>query len=110
MQTRLDRAKQFLSFDSLKGYGNLLSKKRYDTTKESKKILYDDSYNELDNIFKKINKNVLVRIKYYNDDQYIESTGRVKKIDLYRRKIYFLRSIIDMDNIIEIDIIEDIGI
>ena len=100
MQTRLDRAKQFLSFDSLKGYGNLLSKKRYDTTKESKKILYDDSYNELDNIFK----------KYYNDDQYIESTGRVKKIDLYRRKIYFLRSIIDMDNIIEIDIIEDIGI
>lgn len=110
MQTRLDRAKQFLSFDSLKGYGNLLSKKRYDTTKESKKILYDDSYNELDNIFKKINKNMLIRIKYYNDDQYIESTGRVKKIDLYRRKIYFLRSIIDMDNIIEIDIIEDIGI
>ena len=110
MQTRLDRAKQFLSFDSLKGYGNLLSKKRYDTTKESKKILYDDSYNELDNIFKKINKNMLIRIKYYNDDQYIESTGRVKKIDLYRRKIYFLRSIIDMDNIVEIDIIEDIGI
>lgn len=110
MQTRLDRAKQFLSFDSLKGYGNLLSKKRYDTTKESKKILYDDSYNELDNVFKKINKNMLIRIKYYNDDQYIESTGRVKKIDLYRRKIYFLRSIIDMDNIIEIDIIEDIGI
>ena len=110
MQTMLDSAKQFLSFDSLKGYGNLLSKKRYDTTKESKKILYDDSYNELDNIFKKINKNMLIRIKYYNDDQYIESTGRVKKIDLYRRKIYFLRSIIDMDNIIEIDIIEDIGI
>lgn len=110
MQTRLDRAKQFLSFDSLKGYGNLLNKKRYDTTKESRKILYDDSYNELDNVFKRINKNMLIRIKYYDDDQYIESTGRVKKIDLYRKKIYFLRSIIDMDNIIEIDIIEDIGI
>ena len=106
MQTKLDRAKQFLAFESLKGYRNLVRNKNYKT--DNKKVLFDDNYDELNNTFKKINKNSLIRVKYYNDDQYIESTGRVKKIDLYRKKIYFLRSIIDMDNIVEIDIIDNI--
>ena len=106
MQTKLDRAKQFLAFESLKGYRNLVRNKNYKT--DNKKVLFDDNYDELNNTFKKINKNSLIRVKYYNDDQYIESTGRVKKIDLYRKKIYFLRSIIDIDNIIEIDIIDNI--
>ena len=98
MQTKLDRAKQFLAFESLKGYRNLVRNKNYKT--DNKKVLFDDNYDELNNTFKKINKNSLIRVKYYNDDQYIESTGRVKKIDLYRKKIYFLRSIIDIDNIV----------
>lgn len=106
MQTKLDRAKQFLAFESLKGYRNLVRNKNYKT--DNKKVLFDDNYDELNNTFKKINKNSLIRVKYYNDDQYIESTGRVKKIDLYRKKIYFLRSIIDIDNIVEIDIIDNI--
>lgn len=106
MQTKLDRAKQFLAFESLKGYRNLVRNKNYKT--DNKKVLFDDNYDELNNTFKMINKNSLIRVKYYNDDQYIESTGRVKKIDLYRKKIYFLRSIIDMDNIVEIDIIDNI--
>ena len=108
MQTRLDRAKQFLAFESLKGYRNLVRNKN--CKKIDKKLLFDDSYNELDNTFKKIKKDLLIRVKYYSDDQYIESTGRVKKIDIYRRKIYFLKSIIDMDNIIEIDIIDNIDV
>ena len=106
MQTKLDRAKQFLAFESLKGYRNLVRNKNYKT--DNKKVLFDDNYDELNNTFKMINKNSLIRVKYYNDDQYIESTGRVKKIDLYRKKIYFLRSIIDIDNIVEIDIIDNI--
>lgn len=107
MQNRLDRAKQFLAFDALKGYSKLLNSNRLNIRKENKKILFDDNYDELNNTFKKINKDMLIRVKYYNDDQYIESTGRVKKIDLYRRKIYFLRCIIDIDNIVDIDIIDE---
>ena len=52
MQTKLDRAKQFLAFESLKGYRNLVRNKN--CKKIDKKLLFDDSYNELDNIFKKI--------------------------------------------------------
>ena len=56
----------------------------------------------------KINKNNLIRIKYYDGDSYIESSGKIKKIDNYRRKIYFLNTIIDIDSIVDIEVIDDL--
>lgn len=107
MQNRLDRAKQFLSFDALEGYKNIISKDNYQRNRDKIKVLSDDKMNDLDRIIKRINKNFLIRIKYYDGDNYIESTGRVKKIDTVRRKIYFLRSVIDIDNIIDIEIVDN---
>ena len=51
-------------------------------------------------------RNARLRASYYDGDNYIESSGRVKKIDTVRRKIYFLRSVVDIDNIIDIEIID----
>ena len=56
----------------------------------------------------KINKNSLIRIKYYDGDSYIESSGKIKKIDNYRKKIYFLNTIIDIDNIVDIEVIDNL--
>ena len=101
MQNRLDRAKQFLAFDALSGYGSLINKDKF--------IYLDDDYNnEINNCLSKINKNNLIRIKYYDGDSYIESSGKIKKIDNYRRKIYFLNTIIDIDSIVDIEVIDDL--
>ena len=107
MQNRLDRAKQFLSFDALEGYKNLIDNTKYQKNRDKIKVLGEDSIDEIDKIIRKIDKNFLIRIKYYDGDNYIESSGRVKKIDTVRRKIYFLRSVVDIDNIIDIEIIDN---
>ncbi len=106
MQNRLDRAKQFLSFDALSGYKGLINKNNFKNNRDSIKILSDDRNDDIDKIMRRIGKDFLIRIKYYDGDNYIESSGRVKKIDTVRRKIYFLRSVVDIDNIIDIEIID----
>ncbi len=107
MQSRLDRAKQFLSFDALSGYKNLINHDNFKKNRDKLRILSDESMDDIDKTIRRINKNFLVRIKYYDGDNYIESSGRVKKIDAVRRKIYFLKSVIDIDNIIDIEIIDN---
>jgi hypothetical protein len=107
MQNNIDRAKQFLPFDALEGYRNMLSNSDKLRTRDKLKYLDEDYNNELNRILNKLDINFLVKIKYYNGDNYIETNGRIKKIDLIRRKIYLSRSYIDIDNIIDIEIIDD---
>ena len=108
MQNRLDRAKQFLAFDALSGYGSLIDKTKSIKYKDRFIYLDDDYNNEINNCLSKINKNNLIRIKYYDGDSYIESSGKIKKIDNYRKKIYFLNTIIDIDNIVDIEVIDNL--
>ena len=49
MSSRVSRAKQFLPFDSLKGFNEALSEKRIE--KEEKRELCDEVLMELNNIF-----------------------------------------------------------
>ncbi len=107
MQNRLDRAKQFLSFDALTGYKDIINNTNFKNNRDKIKVLSDDRNDDIDKVIRRINKNFLIRIKYYDGDNYIESSGRVKKIDVVRRKIYFLRSVVDIDNIIDIEIIDN---
>ena len=107
MQNSVDRAKQFLPFDALEGYRNMLSNSDKLRTRDKLKYLDEDYNNELNRILNKLDVNFLVKIKYYDGDNYIETNGRIKKIDITRRKIYLLRSYIDIDNIIDIEIIDD---
>ena len=108
MQNRLDRAKQFLAFDALSGYGSLINKTKNIKYKDKFIYLDDDYNNEINNCLNNINKNNLIRIKYYDGDSYIESSGKIKKIDNYRRKIYFLNTIIDIDSIVDIEVIDNL--
>lgn len=107
MQNSFDRAKQFMPFDALEGYRSLLTSTNKIKGRDKLKYLDEDYNNELNRILNKLNVNFLVKIKYYNGDNYVETNGRIKKIDITRRKIYLLRSYIDIDNIIDIEIIDD---
>lgn len=103
MQNNDFRAKQFLSFDSLKGFKEML--KQVEIKKDNKIILEEDNKQYLDSILNKLNINDKVLIKYYYLTEYIETISIIKKIDKINKKIYLKDSIIDIENIIDIKVI-----
>lgn len=97
-----DRAKQFLPFDSLKGFKEMLL--LAEKTKEKKKDLLEDECDILNQMLLKLKKNMNVTVGYYYNIEYIKTSGIIKKIDFIYRKIYLLDSIINFDDIIYIEI------
>ncbi len=85
MVSRIDRAKQFLPFDALKGLQEALREKEIED--EEKIELSEESLTELENEFNKIEKGSYVKIRYYKNRQYIEINGIVTNIDYTRKKI-----------------------
>ena len=83
MQSSDFRAKQFLPFDSLNGFRTLLK----------------DAEN---GILENIKYGDRVNIRYYYGESIFECIGIVRRIDLKRRKLYLIDSIIDLDNILDI--------
>lgn len=85
MVSRIDRAKQFLPFDALKGLQEALREKEIEY--EEKIELSEESLTELENKFNKIEKGSYVKIRYYKNRQYIDTDGVVTNIDYTRKKI-----------------------
>jgi hypothetical protein len=83
--SRIDRAKQFLPFDALKGLQEALREKEIEY--EEKIELSEESLTELENKFNKIEKGSYVKIRYYKNRQYIDTDGVVTNIDYTRKKI-----------------------
>lgn len=103
MLNNIDRAKQFLPFDALKGFREALKEKEKNI--ELKKELFDKEIDELNEIIKKLRKDMLVKISYYYNIEYIEIVGKIKMIDIINKKINILNSVINFDDIVSIEII-----
>ena len=100
MQSNLNRAKQFLPFDSLKGFYKLIEEE--EKQKDNKKELSEDSLNDINKTILNINKNDSVLIKHYHNVNYIETIGKVKKIDKINKIIYLDNTKILFDDVIDI--------
>ena len=100
MLNNLERAKQFLPFDALKGFRESLEKT--ELLFESKKILSDDSEEELNKVFLSLDVGNRVLVKYYDGIEYIETYGIIKKIESIYKNLYLSNSKISFDDIIEI--------
>ena len=103
MLNNIDRAKQFLPFDALKGFREALKEKEKNI--ELKKDLFDNEIDKLNEIIKKLRKDMLVKISYYYSIEYIEIVGKIKMIDIINKKINILNSVINFDDIVSIEII-----
>lgn len=76
---KLDRAKQFLPFDALKGLKDALKEK--ERKKYYKKLLSPDQYDELNRTICHIAKGDMVKVVYYDHDEYISKEGIVSHIN-----------------------------
>ena len=74
-----ERAKQFLPFDSLKGFKAEIRKREKIIV--SKKRLSEETARELSYKINQIKKGMMIKIIYYHDGEYIEIEGLVSKID-----------------------------
>lgn len=83
--SRQDRAKQFMGFDALKGLKEALKKKEIEYI--DKIELSEESCQEIEKCFNKLEKGSVVEITYYYNRQYITVKGIIVKIDYARKKV-----------------------
>ncbi len=79
MENNFNGAKQFMSFDALKGYRQVLGDK--EKKSQTKKVLSEDEFEELSNKIKNIKKRDIIEVMYYFNKEYIKINGLVSNID-----------------------------
>lgn len=80
-----NRASLFLSFDSLKGFNDYIVRKQRVIVE--RKELAPDLLDELDWKIKEIKVGQMIKIVYFDQNEYVELEGMVSKIDLKFNKI-----------------------
>ena len=83
---REERAKQFMSFDALKGLQEALRLKEYEHERILKGDLSEEKILEISKTLKNIQKNSVVEVKYFKDGHYLFFTGKVY-IDMINKNI-----------------------
>lgn len=100
--SREHRAKQFMPFDALRGYYDLVSDA--EIVPENKKELDQEEIDKISKVLNLVKKRDLVRIRYYKGYGYKTISGMVSMIDLVYKKIRIVDEIINMEDIIFISI------
>ena len=100
----VDRAKQFLPFEALKGFKEAI--RMIENKGDAKKELSEDNKNDINSILKKLDKGNKVKVKYYYLTEYIEVISNFLKIDEINKVLYLKDTKINIEDIISINIIK----
>lgn len=95
-----NRAKQFMPFSPLKGYYDLIEK--CERIKEPKIELTDDMQEIISQKLNEIEKGMMVKVKYYDVDSYVEIEGVVSNIDKVYGKLTIIKTVIRFEDIYDI--------
>lgn len=98
-----DRARQFLPFDALKGFKELV--KEVERVKVSKKELTEEDIEKLSKTILSLEKGMMVRVVYFDQDEYLKLEGIVSKIDITNRFIMIVKKRISLDDLLEIEVV-----
>ena len=98
-----DRARQFLPFDALKGFKDLI--KEVERVKVNKKELTEENIEKLSKTILSLEKVMMVKVIYFEQDEYLKLEGIVSKIDITNRFIMIVKKRISLDDIFEIEVV-----
>lgn len=101
MNNHVSRAKQFLAYDSLKGFKSYLKKKERIIIK--RKELLVDAKDELDWKLKQIKIGKMLRVVYYDVDNYVSDEGMVTDLNLELKKLIIVDRVINILDIVQIE-------
>ena len=96
------RAKHFMPFDALRGLKEAIADKEKIST--PKKELAEDMIREINSILVDLRKGQNVTVVYYNgyEEEYLQLTGEVEKVDAYWKLLQIGNVAIDFEEISEI--------
>jgi len=81
----LDRARQFMPFDALKGLQEALREKEKEV--ESRKELSEESLAELNEQLQRVKIGSSVDIEFYKNQKYVVKEGKITAIDVIKRNV-----------------------
>ena len=98
---KADRARQFLPFDSLSGFYQLV--KEQEKRIEVRRELAEDELEKLSYKYNQLVKGKIVKITYYDIDGYVEKEGMISDIDNIYRTITIITTKISLNDICNIE-------
>ncbi|MBQ8597126.1 MAG: YolD-like family protein [Lachnospiraceae bacterium] len=101
---RAERAKQFMPFAALKGYEDALREKERIVV--PKVELSEEMKDELDRIMHQIGKNDMIKVVYFHEDEYLQMTGMVSRLDADARILKVVNTKIKFEDILSVEIVK----
>lgn len=102
--SRENRAKQFMPFAALKGYEAALREKEKIIVEKIE--LSEEMKDELDRKIRDIHRNDMVKVVYFHDEEYLEITGLVSRLDADARILKVVNTKINFVDIYQLEKLE----
>lgn len=99
---RATRAQMFQSYDALKGFKEIL--REQERIIVPKKELSEDDLEQLDYKIHQVKVGQIIKIIYYDKNQYVQLEGIVSKINLDTKMLMIVKKKVNIMNIIEINL------
>lgn len=102
LENRMEnRAKQFVPFAAVKGFEEALRAKERIVVEKIE--LSEERKAELDFKLRQIKKNDIIKVVYFDKDEYIKVEGMVSRLDTDARVIQVVNTKIEFENIYDIE-------
>lgn len=101
---RLDRAKQFMPFDALKGFREAIKEKEKQV--ENRISMDEDNINKINKVLSKLKVGLRIKVTYYEEYRYISKVMNIKKLSFQSGKIIINNNVIYFDDLKDITILE----
>ena len=95
-----DRAKQFIPFAALRGYGECLKEK--ERTAEPRREMSEDDAEILSRKMNRVGSGQMLRVVYYDGSGYVTIEGMSAGIDRQRRTLTIVKQVIPLEDIWDI--------
>lgn len=97
---KVDRARQFLPFDALKGYKEAIQKKQMIIV--DKKDISEDDAKALNYKLVQIKVGMMIKVIYYKENNYVSLEGLVSKIDIDNLTLTIVKTKINILDVISV--------
>lgn len=98
---RQERAKQFIPFDALKGFRELLKEKEKVVVPRAE--LSEEAGELLDRKLRAVKRNDVVTVIYFQKGEYLKVTGMVARLDMTARVLQVVNTKISFEDIYNIE-------
>ena len=100
--SKADRARQFMPFSALRGFGKMIAEQTREKTPKRELSEYDAE--RLSRKMAMVEKGDLVRVTDYDPDAYVTLDGIVSDLDVPMRRLRVIKTVIPFDDVIDIEV------